>query len=338
MHLLDDVKDLTLDLRDNFINDISKKLLNFLNQKLNYIKRLDQIKTCLNDLKRKGYKLETLNQLYQIVLYTNNTQKIPDNANIPQTKNSPNNLLKFALKNSAKNSKDIKLHDVKPILEYSQETYNKDGSYSLDQRIRSHSVISNHKKPFSKIDAEEYISMIFSNLKKKVRTNSSCEKLYRTNDLQKDERLNTSCTLDYSLNIYYKTKSKIRHSLSMIRFDIKIDSEDTSSKISKIDVNDFQIIKGLSSGAYGKVCLVKKRSSGDYFAMKIIDKEITAEKSQEDYIRSEVTIMRNVNSDYIVKLYYSFQNDRYLFFVMEYMNGGDLGNILQIFGCLEEKV
>ena len=103
-------------------------------------------------------------------------------------------------------------------------------------------------------------------------------------------------------------------------------------------IDDFEVIKGLSSGAYGKVCLARKRTSRDYFALKIIDREKTIEKAQEDFVRSEVSIMRNINSDYIVKLYYSFQNDNYLFFVMEYMNGGDLGNLLQNCGTIDEKV
>ena len=105
-----------------------------------------------------------------------------------------------------------------------------------------------------------------------------------------------------------------------------------------MSIEDFEVIKGLSSGAYGKVCLVKKSSSGDYFAMKIIDREKTIEKAQETYIQSEVSIMSNLNNDYVVKLYYTFQNDRYLFFVMEYMNGGDFGNLLHNIGQIEEKV
>ena len=103
-------------------------------------------------------------------------------------------------------------------------------------------------------------------------------------------------------------------------------------------IEDFNIIKGLSSGAYGKVCLVKKISSGDYFAMKIIDRQKTAEKKQERYVQSEVNIMRNLNTDYAVKLYYSFQNETHLFFVMDYMNGGDLGSLLSNIGQLSEEV
>lgn len=106
----------------------------------------------------------------------------------------------------------------------------------------------------------------------------------------------------------------------------------------RISIEDFKIINGLSSGAYGKVCLVQKISSGDYFALKIIDRQKTIEKQQEECVAGEVNIMKNLNTDYAVKLYYSFQNETHLFFVMEYMNGGDLGNVLQQSGQLEEKV
>ena len=91
-----------------------------------------------------------------------------------------------------------------------------------------------------------------------------------------------------------------------------------------MSIQDFRMIKGISSGAYGKICLVQKISTGDYFAMKIIDAQKTIEKKQEEYIKSEVNIMKTLDTEYAVKLYYSFQNETNLFFVMDYMNGGDL--------------
>ena len=93
----------------------------------------------------------------------------------------------------------------------------------------------------------------------------------------------------------------------------------------------------MSSGAYGKVCLVKKKSTGDYFALKVIDKEKTIAKLEDKYLMTEIDILRNLNSDYIVKLYYSFQEDNSICFVMEYMNGGDFGNLLQNCSPIEES-
>ena len=83
---------------------------------------------------------------------------------------------------------------------------------------------------------------------------------------------------------------------------------------------------------------MQKISSSDYFAMKILDRQKTVEKKQEDNIQREVNIMKNLNTDYVVKLYYSFQNELHLFFVMEYMNGGDLGSLLSNIGQLSESV
>ena len=62
------------------------------------------------------------------------------------------------------------------------------------------------------------------------------------------------------------------------------------------------------------------------------------EKKQEEYISSEVNILAHQDSPYIVKLYYTFQNDKYLFFAMEYMAGGDLAHLLKNVGSLDEDV
>ena len=181
------------------------------------------------------------------------------------------------------------------------------------------------------------IKSFFAKITIPIRKCKSCkEKFYSVNIASHDKRRTASCNLDYVVNnSYFKIRKRIKCNSTI---NCKGNSEDNTTVGKKVSIEDFEIIKGLSSGAYGKVCLVKKISSGDYFAMKIIDKEITAEKSQESFIRSEVTIMRNLDSDYIVKLYYSFQNERFLFFVMEYMNGGDLGNVMQLFGIIDEKV
>lgn len=72
--------------------------------------------------------------------------------------------------------------------------------------------------------------------------------------------------------------------------------------------------------------------------MKIIDRGVTVQKNEEDYVTSEINIMKNINTDYAVKLYYSFQNENYVFFVMDYLNGGDLGSLLENIGYFDNRV
>jgi serine/threonine protein kinase len=45
-----------------------------------------------------------------------------------------------------------------------------------------------------------------------------------------------------------------------------------------------------------------------------------------------------VNNDFVVKGFCTFQSEKFLYFVMEYMIGGDFGSLLDNLGALEEKV
>ncbi len=214
----------------------------------------------------------------------------------------------------------------------------------------SKSVVLPHRKPFDKTEGEQQIEAIYKDAKRHpMRRASFEEELMMEHQFEEDQRRSNSCALDYSLATCYYKARKVKRSNSFVTAERAVSyGEESSLKPKKyvrivrsacrVTIEDFDIIHGLSSGAYGRVCLVKKKSSGDYFALKMIDREKTIAKSQEDYIMSEINILRNLDSDYIVKLYYSFQSDDYLYFVMDYMNGGDFGNLLQNIGTIEEKV
>lgn len=61
-------------------------------------------------------------------------------------------------------------------------------------------------------------------------------------------------------------------------------------------------------------------------------------KNQIDFVQNERNILNLVNNDYVVKGIYTFQSSDKLFFVMEYMFGGDFGHLLEVVGGLDEKV
>eukprot|EP00127_Corallochytrium_limacisporum_P001241 Clim_evm11s47 gene=Clim_evmTU11s47 len=101
---------------------------------------------------------------------------------------------------------------------------------------------------------------------------------------------------------------------------------------------DFEILKPISRGAFGKVYLAKKRDSGQLYAMKVIKKEDMVRKNMVDQVIAERNAQALVTSPLIVKLFYSFQSFDELYFVMEYMIGGDLGSLLAAVGCFEEDM
>ncbi|KAL7716844.1 non-specific serine/threonine protein kinase [Entamoeba marina] len=107
--------------------------------------------------------------------------------------------------------------------------------------------------------------------------------------------------------------------IKIVMKGVKIAEPPTSWQMTGLD--DFEIIKKFSEGAYSKLYLVKKKTTGDIFAMKL---------------KKQILQLSNTRS--VVKLYYAFQDASNLFLVMEYCPGGDLRCVLHNVGCLEESV
>jgi len=85
----------------------------------------------------------------------------------------------------------------------------------------------------------------------------------------------------------------------------------------------------IGKGSYAKVLLVKKKDNNELYAMKILKKENVEKRKQEKHIRTERDVLINIDHPFVIKFFYSFQNDRKLFFALEYCPGGELFNLLQ---------
>ena len=89
-------------------------------------------------------------------------------------------------------------------------------------------------------------------------------------------------------------------------------------------MEDFTLLKMIGKGSYGKVLLVKKNDTEELFAMKMLKKEYIARRNQIEHTRTERSILEKVNHPNIVKMRYAFQNQKKLYFVLEYCPGGEL--------------
>lgn len=106
----------------------------------------------------------------------------------------------------------------------------------------------------------------------------------------------------------------------------------------RISIDDFEIIKPICKGAYGKVFLARKRTTGDLFAIKMLKKMDMLRKNDIERIVSERNILITVRNPFVVRFFYSFTSKDNLYLVMEYLNGGDLFSLLKNVGCLGEDV
>ena len=122
--------------------------------------------------------------------------------------------------------------------------------------------------------------------------------------------------------------------------DFIISSKKIKSKNSK-SLKDFEILRLIGEGSYGKVFLTKlkndKTKKNKQYAMKILEKENVKKWKQKNNIFTERYILQNFNHPFISKLSYAFQDYEKLYLVTDFMPGGDLMHKLISYGKLSEK-
>lgn len=85
--------------------------------------------------------------------------------------------------------------------------------------------------------------------------------------------------------------------------------------------DDFNLIKVIGRGAFGEVQLVRHKSTKQVYAMKRLSKFEMIKRPDSAFFWEERHIMAHANSEWIVQLHHAFQDNKYLYMVMDYMPG-----------------
>ncbi|KAG8014237.1 Rho-associated protein kinase 1, partial [Nibea albiflora] len=114
--------------------------------------------------------------------------------------------------------------------------------------------------------------------------------------------------------------------------------KDTISKIRDLRMKavDYEVVKVIGRGAFGEVQLVRHKATRKVYAMKLLSKFEMIKRSDSAFFWEERDIMAFANSSWVVQLFFAFQDDRYLYMVMEYMPGGDLVNLMSNYDVPEK--
>jgi serine/threonine protein kinase len=91
-----------------------------------------------------------------------------------------------------------------------------------------------------------------------------------------------------------------------------------------VSIEDFDILKVIGRGSFGKVLMVRKKDNKKIYAMKVLNKKSIIEKAEVDHTKAEQSILQKLCHPFLVNLNYSFQTADKLYFIMDYINGGEL--------------
>ena len=93
-------------------------------------------------------------------------------------------------------------------------------------------------------------------------------------------------------------------------------------------ISDFILMKELGVGSYGRVILVQHKITQAKYAIKCIDKRNKVNIEEKPYFRREIEIMYRVHHPNVVKLFGHFEDNKYCYFIMEYIPGGNVYNLV----------
>ncbi|XP_060908748.1 serine/threonine-protein kinase MRCK beta isoform X3 [Labrus mixtus] len=95
--------------------------------------------------------------------------------------------------------------------------------------------------------------------------------------------------------------------------------------------DDFEMLKVIGRGAFGEVAVVKMKHTERVYAMKILNKWEMLKRAETACFREERDVLVKGDSQWITTLHYAFQDENFLYLVMDYYVGGDLLTLLSKF-------
>ena len=112
----------------------------------------------------------------------------------------------------------------------------------------------------------------------------------------------------------------------------------------RMGINDFRLLRALNSGTFAHVWLAQKRTTGDVYALKAIRVDVTKLRKQgrlseqEASLDIEQSILFRHTSPFLIRSFFSFRSVDHVFFVLEYMAGGDLDGVLSACGTRTRRI
>lgn len=119
--------------------------------------------------------------------------------------------------------------------------------------------------------------------------------------------------------------NKVQYGSGSLRFGVKF----VENRQKSLKIEDFELLKVVGKGSFGKVMQVSKRDTHRIYALKTIRKAHIISRSEVAHTLAERSVLSQINNPFIVPLKFSFQSPEKLYLVLAFVNGGELFHHLQ---------
>ncbi|XP_047243925.1 serine/threonine-protein kinase MRCK beta isoform X2 [Girardinichthys multiradiatus] len=165
---------------------------------------------------------------------------------------------------------------------------------------------------------------------------SAQERLRRLEELLLEQReagcLSVEALVDLLLCLYTEcSNSPLKREKHITDFLNWVKPFTSRVKDMRLKRDDFEMLKVIGRGAFGEVAVVKMKNTERVYAMKILNKWEMLKRAETACFREERDVLVKGDSQWITTLHYAFQDDNFLYLVMDYYVGGDLLTLLSKF-------
>ena len=97
----------------------------------------------------------------------------------------------------------------------------------------------------------------------------------------------------------------------------------------KYGLKDFQILRTLGTGSFGRVHLIRSNHNGRFYALKVLKKQTIVKLKQVEHTNDERRMLSVVSHPFIIRMWGTFQDSKQIFMVMDYIEGGEIFTLLR---------
>jgi protein kinase A len=110
---------------------------------------------------------------------------------------------------------------------------------------------------------------------------------------------------------------------------VSIQSSEARATKGKYSLNDFDLLRTLGTGSFGRVHLVQSKHNQRFYAVKVLKKAQVVKMKQVEHTNDERRMLAEVKHPFLITLWGTFQDPRNLYMVMDFVEGGELFSLLR---------